>query len=111
MINFFGILFAAIVVEGLVTYIKTIIVDRQIQWQIIVAMALGILTAITFEIDLFLIFGLSANIPFVGMVYTGILLSRGSNYIFDLLGKLTKAKHQADALQEEYMGGIFDDGK
>ena len=31
--------------------------------------------------------GVSTSIPFVGNVITGILVSRGSNYIYDLLKK------------------------
>ena len=36
--------------------------------------------------------GQNSQIPYVGCVLTGILLSRGSNYVFDLLDKFISCK-------------------
>ncbi len=91
---FFAILFMAIIVEGIVTYIKTIFVNGVFQWQIIVSIALGVFASVAYNVDLLSILGLSASIPFVGCVLTGILISRGSNYIFDLVGQITTIKTQ-----------------
>jgi hypothetical protein len=38
--------------------------------------------------------GMQTNIPYVGSILTGILISRGSNYVFDLVKKLTAAKEK-----------------
>lgn len=87
---FFGLLMMAIIVEGLITYIKTFVVDGKFQWQIIVGLVVGILVAIAYQIDIMALFGLMSIIPYLGCILTGIMLSRGSNYIFDLIGHLTK---------------------
>lgn len=92
MEKFLSILFLAIIVEGIVTYVTTIYTEHRLHWQSIVACAFGVLVSVTYAIDLFELVGMTSHIPFVGMVLTGILISRGSNYMFDLIGKLTNAK-------------------
>lgn len=88
--NALGLFCAAIVIEGIVTYVKTFFVDGKLQWQMLVGIALGILVAVTYSIDVFNIVGMTTTIPYVGCVLTGILLSRGANYIFDLVDLLAK---------------------
>ena len=80
----------AIVIEGLITYAKTLVVERKLQWQILAAMVLGVGCALAFGVDLFEIAGIKANVPYVGEILTGVLLSRGSNYVYDLIGQITK---------------------
>lgn len=90
--EWYALVFIAIVIEGIITYAKTLFVERKIQWQIFFAMVLGVGCALAFNVDLFAIAGIKATVPYVGNALTGILLSRGSNYVFDLLGKITDAK-------------------
>jgi hypothetical protein len=40
--------------------------------------------------DLFKVVGITFAWPWVGVVLTGILGSRGANYLSDLLGKISK---------------------
>ena len=79
------IICAAIVVEGIIAYVKTFFVDGKIQWQMITSLVLGIVVALAYSLDLLALCGLESNIPFIGQVLTGILLSRGANYIADLI--------------------------
>lgn len=81
----FGIICAAIIVEGLITYVKTFVSEGKVQWQIIVALVLGILVAVGYGLDIFALFGMVSVIPYLGTVLTGILISRGSNYVYDLI--------------------------
>lgn len=85
---FFGIILMAIVIEGIISYIRQIFVDRQIQWQIVAAIVLGIAIAVIYGLDLFSLFDMQPAVPYVGMILTGILMSRGSNYIFDLIKQI-----------------------
>ena len=87
--DWYSLIFAAIVIEGLITYGKTLVVDHKIQWPVVASMGLGILCAVVFGIDLFAMAGIEATVPYVGMVLTGVLMSRGSNYLFDLFKVLT----------------------
>lgn len=83
--NFFAIVFLAIIVEGIITYTREIVVNKKLQWQVFVAICLGVLVSIAYNVDLLALAGLVSTIPFLGCVLTGILISRGSNYIFDLV--------------------------
>nr|DAP62621.1 MAG TPA: holin [Caudoviricetes sp.] len=88
MTAFFGIILMAIVIEGIISYIRQLFVDRHFQWQIFVAVVIGITIAILYGLDLFALFDMVPSVPYVGMVLTGILMSRGSNYIFDLIKQI-----------------------
>ena len=80
-----GIIYAAIIVEGVITYIKTFFVKGAFQWQMLVSIFFGIFVAIVYHLDLLALCGLNSSIPFVGQILTGILLSRGANSISDLI--------------------------
>ena len=54
----------AILIESLITYISQFFIQESFCWQ----MALS---------------------PYIGRILTGILLSRGSNFVFDLLDKFS----------------------
>ena len=45
--------------------------------------------------DLMQAAGFSMKIPFIGQVCTGLLISRGSNFIHDLLQSIAKYKQKA----------------
>lgn len=87
--EWYALIFVAIVIEALITYAKTFVVDKKIQWQVIASVALGVLCAIAFKVDLFEIGGITSTIPYFGMVLTGVLMSRGSNYLYDVIKKIT----------------------
>ncbi len=84
----FGIATFAILIEGIITYINQFLIQENFCWQMALSLALGIIVAVAYKLDLPSYFNLKSDVPYVGCVLTGILLSRGSNYVFDLLGKL-----------------------
>ncbi len=84
----FGIAAFAVLIEGIITYINQFLIQENFCWQMALSLALGIIVAVAYKLDLPSYFNLESDIPYVGCVLTGILLSRGSNYVFDLLGKL-----------------------
>lgn len=87
--EWYTLIFVAIIIEALITYAKTFVVDKKIQWQVVASAVLGILCAVAFNVDLFKIGGITSSIPYFGIVLTGILLSRGSNYLYDIIKKIT----------------------
>lgn len=82
------LLFMAIVVEAVVAYFKTIVIDRKVQWQTITAILIGIGVSVAFDINLFSIVGISSTISYVPQILTGILISRGSDYIVDFINAI-----------------------
>ena len=85
----FSVLVMSVIIEAVITYIKTIIVDKTIKWQVIVSMVLSIALCLAYGLDIPALVGVVSPISYVGNVLTGILVSRGSNYIFDLLKTIT----------------------
>ena len=85
----FSIITFAILIEAIITYFNEFYVQGNICWQMILSMALGVFIAVAYKLDLPAFFNLKSEIPHIGCILTGILLSRGSNYIFDLLEKLS----------------------
>lgn len=97
--KWYALVFVSIIIEGIVSYCKTLVVDKKFQWQILGTMLLGVGCAITFGVDLFAVAGIDAQLPYVGQVLTGVLLSRGSNYVYDLLNQITNAKTEIASLE------------
>lgn len=52
------------------------------------SLVIGLLIAVTGQLDLCALVGVSLVIPYLGMILTGILFSRGANFIHDLLSKI-----------------------
>lgn len=86
----FGIAAFAILIEGIITYTNQFLIQENFCWQMALSLILGIIVAVAYKLDLPSYFNLKSDIPYVGCVLTGILLSRGSNYLFDLLDKILK---------------------
>ena len=101
------ILILAFTVEALIEYGK-LIFQQKINWKQIVALLLGVLLAVAAQVDLYAIVGVSFIIPYVGMALTGIIFSRGANYVADFLkmiqgvGKKQTSLPDAGGDPEEY---------
>jgi hypothetical protein len=106
MMTIVAILILGITVEALIEYGK-LIFTKTINWKQIVALCLGVLLAVAANVDLYALVGVSFVIPYVGVVLTGIIFSRGSNYAADFI-KLIQgvAAKKADALLDS--GGDTD---
>lgn len=86
------IIAVAILIEGLVEYGKNIADmfyggDRKTAVTQIITIIVGIALAYAFNADMFIPLGLVVN-HYIGMVLTGIVMSRGSNYVSDLVGRI-----------------------
>lgn len=81
----------AILIEAIWENLKMIWKDRQVNLNTIGVLVLSIIVCILTKIDIFPIVGLSLSVPFVGSGLTGIIVSRGANFVNDLFDKL-KAK-------------------
>ncbi|MFM1580740.1 hypothetical protein ABGF48_00800 [Helcococcus bovis] len=85
MENILLIVSVAILIEALVTYIKEIVKTPVLLGTV----AIGIVIAFLFNATLFTTLGMQVN-KIADIILTGIVASRGSNYLYDLVGKLTK---------------------
>lgn len=80
----------SMLIEALITYFNQFFISGNFQWQTVTSVVFGIIIALLYNIDLTEYFKISSKVPYVGSVITGILLSRGSNYVYDLLSVITK---------------------
>ena len=90
--NYFGVVFLAVIVEGIITYIKEFFVKGKFQWEMLISVAIGVLAAAAYQVDLLALAGMKTAVPCLGSILTGILISRGSNYIFDLIKAIGTAQ-------------------
>ena len=106
-----AIIVIAIVVEGIMEYLKQAVPKLAGKTALIlgITVALGVAAALTFNADIFAVIGIPAKIPYIGCVLTGILCGRGSNYIYDIVGKFTDANKiltEAEREAERYLAAL-----
>ena len=91
--KFLVVIVIAIVVEGITEYIKLMVPELADKTKalLLITVALGVVTSLAYNADVFEALGIAKNFPYVGCILTGILCARGSNYIYDLVGKFTDA--------------------
>jgi len=109
---FFALIFCAVVVEGIITYAKTLFVDKRFQWQMLAGICLGVLVTVAYNIDLFSLVGLQpgyAWLSWLGAALTGVLVARGSNYVFDLVKLLGELTVKFKALEPHHSEEVMDE--
>ena len=92
-----GFIAAAVIVEGILSYVREIVENKKIHWEIIGAILIGCMVSFNLNLDFFEMLGLKETYGIIGVILTGILISRGSNYVFELYDRLTKWKSEGKA--------------
>lgn len=92
--NWRAIIVLALIVEGIVTNLKFLWSKEEFSISRLVALVVSILIAILTNADLFSLVSLPVSIPFIGAGLTGVLVSSGANFIYDLWDKLTSLKKE-----------------
>lgn len=87
--NFLQFIVAALIVEALWETTKMFWQNEKFSYDRVVALAFGELIAIGSNIDFMNAVGLPMYIPYIGMILTGILISRGANFMHDLLSNIS----------------------
>lgn len=77
----------AILIEAVITNIRWAI-ENEFTWVKVSSLVLGILLAVVYQIDLVSQLGFTAVVPYVGSVLTGVILSRGSNVVYEVITNL-----------------------
>ncbi len=79
------VLILGVTVEAIIEYISLIFADKTFNWKQLVALILGVGLALLAQVDLFNAVGVTFIVPYVGMILTGIIFSRGANYAADFI--------------------------
>ncbi len=80
----------AIIVEATITYINQFFVSGEFCYEMLLSIVFSIIISIAYEIDIPEYLDLHSRIPYLSNILTGILISRGSNYIYDLMSKIAQ---------------------
>ena len=82
----------AILIEAIWENIKMIWQNGKFSIDKIGSLVISILICILVKIDIFPIVNLSIMVPVIGSILTGIIVSRGANFVHDLFNKITGDK-------------------
>ena len=58
------------------------------------ALVVSLVICIDIKLDMLTLLGIKTTIPFIGIVLTAILISRGSNFLHDLLERIAQVKNK-----------------
>lgn len=86
------LIIVAILVEAIWENTKMIWENGKASIDRIGALVIGILVCVLTSIDIFSIVNIPIAVPIVGSVLTGIIVSRGANFVHDLLKKINTYK-------------------
>lgn len=78
----------AILVEAIWENIKMIYDKQKFNINMLGSLLLSMIVCVLAEIDIFKIIGINLIVPVVGSLLTGIIVSRGANFVNDLFKKL-----------------------
>jgi len=90
MNNILMLVVAAMIGESVWETLKMIWQEGKLSIDRIGALVIGLLIALSGNLDLPALVGIPFIVPYLGMILTGILISRGANFVHDLLVKIQK---------------------
>jgi len=84
-LDLWQIVFLAIMAEAIWETIKMTWQKDKFHPDVLGALVIGVILALSTGLNLFDIVGLPIINPYIGQVFTGILASRGANFVHDLV--------------------------
>lgn len=88
MMDFAQLVIIAILVEAIWENLKMVWQSGKFSIDMVGSLIISILICALVKIDIFPIVGLNMVVPVVGSIFTGIIVSRGANFVNDLFKKL-----------------------
>lgn len=90
--DFMQLIIVAILVEAIWENIKMVYQGGKLSISRIGSLVISIIICVIANVDIFPVVGISMSIPFIGSILTGIVVSRGANFVNDLFSKLKEVK-------------------
>lgn len=78
----------AILVEAIIEIVSSVVGDGGINMKVLTSIIISVALTVAFGLDALAMFGFVSPVPVMGSVLTGIVISRGSNFVSDLFSKL-----------------------
>ena len=92
------IIVLAFVVEAVWETLKMVWQDGKVSIDKIGALGVGLAVALVYQQDVLAMLNITGGYHTVGSILTGILISRGGNYVHDLVERLTKGKPETEVI-------------
>ena len=86
--DFAQLIIIAILVEAIWENLKMVFDKSKLNVNMIGSLILAMLVCVLAQIDIFAIVGITLKLPIIGYLLTGIVVSRGANFVNDLFKKL-----------------------
>jgi len=86
--DFAQLVIVAILVEAIWENCKMVWKDKKPNINMIGSLILAIIICVFAKIDIFQIIQIELFVPYIGSILTGIIVSRGANFVNDLFSKL-----------------------
>ncbi len=83
-----ALVIVAILVEAIWENIKMVFPNKKFSISMLGSLLVSILICVLTKVDIFPVVGLTISVPVIGSVLTGIIVSRGANFVNDLFTKL-----------------------
>lgn len=83
-----ALVIVAILVEAIWENIKMVFPNKKFSISMLGSLLVSILICVLTKVDIFPVVGLTITIPVIGSILTGIIVSRGANFVNDLFTKL-----------------------
>lgn len=90
--DFAQLVLIAILVEAIWENLKMVWQEKKLNVNMLGSLILSIVICLLARVDIFTIVGIELALPVVGSVLTGIVVSRGANFVNDLFSKLQGGK-------------------
>ena len=90
----------AIISQAVVQQIKNLLrfhkgkyFHDKINFKVLVSMIISLVLCLTYHVDLLVLLGLTASVPFVGQLITGVIISGGASLTHNLISQLLELKN------------------
>ena len=90
--DFAQLVLISILVEAIWENLKMVWQEKKLNVNMLGSLILSIVICLLARVDIFTIVGIELALPVVGSVLTGIVVSRGANFVNDLFSKLQGGK-------------------
>jgi hypothetical protein len=97
--DFMSFIVIAMIGEAVWETGKMIWQDGKLNFDRIGAMIVGLILSLGTGLDFMATVGISMRVPYLGMIFTGILISRGANFMHDILSSINNV-HQKSKIDK-----------
>ncbi|QGU95669.1 hypothetical protein GOM49_11730 [Clostridium bovifaecis] len=95
--NMLGLIVLSMIAEAVWETLKMVWEKGKFHFDKIGALFIGLIIALAAQMDMLAILGIASHIPYIGIILTGILISRGANFMHDLLSAVNNVQQSTRA--------------